>query len=104
LVVDALTPGHLIPLVIVAALLFFGWKQLPDMARSAGKSLRIFRAEVKGMSDEAKSLADPEATQATKSALNAATSPDDVAPEPPRPAEAKAATEAAPDTSGKPAG
>jgi sec-independent protein translocase protein TatA len=50
--VDLFAPGHLIPLLIVVALLFFGWKQLPDMARSVGRSLRIFKTEMKGMGDD----------------------------------------------------
>jgi sec-independent protein translocase protein TatA len=49
---EIFSPGHLIPLLIIAAVLFFGWKQLPDMARSVGKSLRIFKTEMKGMSDD----------------------------------------------------
>jgi sec-independent protein translocase protein TatA len=51
---ELFAPGHLIPLLIVAAILFFGWKQLPDMARSVGKSLRIFKTEMKGMSEDDK--------------------------------------------------
>ena len=51
---ELFSPGHLIVLLVIVGVLFFGWKQLPDMARSAGKSLRIFRTEIKGMSDEAK--------------------------------------------------
>jgi sec-independent protein translocase protein TatA len=97
--VDLFAPGHLIPLLIIAGLLFFGWKQLPDMARSAGRSLRVFRTEVKG-------LADDDAARATNSALTAATTTDT----PPASAPAPAATTAvadditAPDPSGKPAG
>jgi sec-independent protein translocase protein TatA len=49
---EIFSPGHLIPLLIIAAVLFFGWKQLPDMARSVGKSLRIFKTEMKGMNDD----------------------------------------------------
>ncbi|HEY3090334.1 MAG TPA: twin-arginine translocase TatA/TatE family subunit [Jatrophihabitantaceae bacterium] len=49
---EIFSPGHLIPLLIIAAVLFFGWKQLPDMARSVGKSLRIFKTEMKGMGDD----------------------------------------------------
>ena len=30
----------------------FGSKKLPDAARSIGKSMRIFRSEVKGMSND----------------------------------------------------
>jgi sec-independent protein translocase protein TatA len=46
---DALAPGHIVVIVIVAFVLFFGWKQLPDMSRSLGRSLRIFKTEIKGM-------------------------------------------------------
>ncbi len=61
---ELFAPGHLIPLLIVAAILFFGWKQLPDMARSVGKSLRIFKTEMKGMSEDDKAdSADPETSK-----------------------------------------
>lgn len=49
---ELFSPGHLIVLAIVVAVLFFGWKQLPDMSRSLGRSLRIFRTEIKGMSQD----------------------------------------------------
>jgi sec-independent protein translocase protein TatA len=52
---ELFTPGHLLVLAIVIAVLFFGWKQLPDMARSAGRSLRIFKTEIKGMTEDDKS-------------------------------------------------
>ncbi len=55
---ELFSPGHLIPLLIVVAVLFFGWKQLPDMARSVGKSLRIFKTEMKGMSEDDKARDD----------------------------------------------
>ncbi len=48
------SPGHLIVLAIVVAVLFFGWKQLPDMARSLGRSLRVFKTEIKGMTEDDK--------------------------------------------------
>ena len=51
---ELFTPGHLIVLAIVAAVLFFGWKQLPDMARSLGRSLRVFKTEIKGMGEDDK--------------------------------------------------
>jgi sec-independent protein translocase protein TatA len=51
---ELFSPGHLIPLLIIALVLFFGWKQLPDMARSLGRSLRIFKTEIKGMSEDDK--------------------------------------------------
>jgi sec-independent protein translocase protein TatA len=46
---EALTPGHLVVIAIVAFVLFFGWKQLPDMSRSLGRSLRIFKTEIAGV-------------------------------------------------------
>ena len=44
-------PEILILLFIV--LLLFGAKRLPDMARGMGRSLRIFKAETKGLAEEA---------------------------------------------------
>ena len=51
-------PSHLLLLAIVAAILFFGWKQLPDMSRSLGRSLRILKTEIKGMTDDDKARAE----------------------------------------------
>lgn len=45
---------HWLIVAVVAAFLFFGWKQLPDMARSFGRSLRVFKTEIKGMTDDDK--------------------------------------------------
>ncbi len=45
-------PTHWIVIAIVAALLFGGYKKLPEMARSAGKSMRIFKTELKGMESD----------------------------------------------------
>ncbi|MCW1958218.1 MAG: Sec-independent protein translocase subunit TatA [Mycobacterium sp.] len=42
----ALQPWHWIILLLVIVLLF-GSKRLPDAARSLGKSMRIFKSEVK---------------------------------------------------------
>jgi sec-independent protein translocase protein TatA len=44
--VGALQPWHWIILLLVVVLLF-GSKRLPDAARSLGKSMRIFKSEVK---------------------------------------------------------
>ena len=38
-----------IGLIILAVLLLFGYKKLPDASRSLGRSLRIFKGEMKGM-------------------------------------------------------
>jgi sec-independent protein translocase protein TatA len=42
---------HIIVLVIVLILLF-GAKRLPDAARSLGRSMRILKAETKGLADD----------------------------------------------------
>ena len=41
-----------IGLIILAVLLLFGYKKLPDASRSIGRSLRIFKGEMKGMKDD----------------------------------------------------
>ena len=43
---------ELVVLVVVLALLF-GAKRLPDAARGLGRSLRIFKAETKGLAEKA---------------------------------------------------
>lgn len=41
-------------LIVVVLLVLFGWRRLPDMARSVGQSLRIFKSEVEQMTDKDK--------------------------------------------------
>jgi sec-independent protein translocase protein TatA len=80
---NGLQPWHLIILVI-AVVLLFGAKRLPDAARSVGKSMKIFKAETKDlMGDkdkdahadvedaEVKQLAKPVAPAATPTATDA---------------------------------
>jgi sec-independent protein translocase protein TatA len=50
----ALRPWHIIVLVVVI-LLLFGARRLPDLARSVGQSLKIFKNEVKDLADDDKS-------------------------------------------------
>ena len=48
-----LSPWHwLIVAIVVMAL--FGYKKLPDAARSVGRSMRVFKSEMKGMKDDDK--------------------------------------------------
>ncbi|GAA2386406.1 Sec-independent protein translocase protein TatA [Catellatospora methionotrophica] len=49
----ALKPWHLI-LVVVVLVILFGSKKLPDAARSLGRSMRIFKAETKALSEDGK--------------------------------------------------
>ena len=44
--------GWEIVIVLVLLLLLFGAKRLPDAARGLGRSLRIFKAETKGLRDD----------------------------------------------------
>lgn len=44
-------PWHWIVLVVVL-LLVFGSKKLPDMARSIGQSMKIFKKEIKELTEE----------------------------------------------------
>ena len=47
----ALEPWHFLILVLVV-LVLFGGKRLPDAARGLGRSLRIFKSEVKQMQED----------------------------------------------------
>ena len=49
----ALSPWHWAILILVLVLLF-GSKRLPDAARSLGKSMRIFKSEVKELQADQK--------------------------------------------------
>ncbi len=51
--VGSLSPWHWAILLIVVVVLF-GSKKLPDAARSLGKSLRIFKSEVRELQSEGK--------------------------------------------------
>lgn len=46
-----LKPWHIIVLVVVI-LLLFGARRLPDLAKSVGQSLKIFKNEVKDLRDD----------------------------------------------------
>jgi len=55
-------PSHILLLLLVVVVLF-GAKRLPDSARSLGKSMRIFKGEMKEMKEESK---DPDKGSAEK--------------------------------------
>jgi sec-independent protein translocase protein TatA len=53
-------------LILLAFVVLFGYKRLPDATRSLGRSMRIFKAEVKGLhDDEPKQVTGTPATPAT---------------------------------------
>jgi sec-independent protein translocase protein TatA len=70
----ALKPWHIAVLVVVLILLF-GAKRLPDAARSLGRSLRIIKAETKGLVDDDDNLADKADAQAGRQPLPPAAAP-----------------------------
>jgi len=39
-------------IIVLAAVVLFGGKRLPDAARGMDRSLRIFKAEIKGLDDD----------------------------------------------------
>ena len=46
--------GWEILILLGLLVVIFGFKRLPDMARSIGQSARVFKGEMKGMRDEDK--------------------------------------------------
>ena len=44
-------------IIAVVLIVLFGWKKLPDAARSVGRSMRIFKSEVSEMKNDGKSAA-----------------------------------------------
>ena len=67
---NGLQPWHVIILVVVI-IVVFGSKRLPDAARSLGKSMRIFKSEVKELHSEDKSQpAPPPATSVQSERVN----------------------------------
>ena len=64
----ALKPWHIIVFVVVLVLLF-GAKRLPDAARSLGRSLRIIKAETKGLVDDNNDVAEKAEPQVARQPL-----------------------------------
>lgn len=77
---NGLEPWHLI-LVVVAFVLLFGSKRLPDAARGLGKSLRILKSETRALrEDGATETTEPAAAQDSAPAPRPATAPEVPAP------------------------
>ncbi|MGI9226244.1 MAG: Sec-independent protein translocase subunit TatA [Candidatus Nanopelagicaceae bacterium] len=55
-------PSHILILLLVV-LVLFGAKRLPDSARSLGKSMRIFKSELKEMKQEDKKSDNDESSE-----------------------------------------
>lgn len=82
-------PWHLVIVLLVFALLF-GSRKLPDAARGLGRSMRIFRAEMRSEQDEPTgpaappAIAEPTPPVAAESTRLVAESVQDAVPPPPR--------------------
>jgi sec-independent protein translocase protein TatA len=74
--------GWEIVIILALLLLLFGAKRLPDAARGLGRSLRVFKAETKGLRDdnEDKNLSDDAPTPTRE--IEGTTAPRDSAPRP----------------------
>ncbi len=96
---NGLEPWHLI-LVVLAFVLLFGSKRLPDAARGLGKSLRILKSETRALREDgadetpeptaAAAAPSTAATAATAAPSTAATATMSTAPEVPAPQPAPA--------------
>ena len=80
-------------IIILLLVLLFGARRLPDAARSIGRSLRIFKAETKGLVDDSAAPAGPSqpaptVTQSAPAPITPAAAPavPQAAPLPPAPA------------------
>jgi sec-independent protein translocase protein TatA len=60
-------------IIVAVVLLLFGYKKLPDATRAVGRSLRIFRGEIKGMTDD--DVASKEPAQTARGTLGATDQP-----------------------------
>ncbi|KAB7742977.1 Sec-independent protein translocase subunit TatA [Nostocoides sp. F2B08] len=74
--------GQEILIIVILLILVFGWKRLPDAARSLGRSARVFKSEVEEMKKDGKSDASDETVTGQSSETRQ--SPQ-VAPPPPNP-------------------
>jgi sec-independent protein translocase protein TatA len=74
---DLFEGPHLVILTLVIVALF-GWKRLPDAARSLGRSMRIFKSEV----NEMKSDGNATSSDASRDTVNAAKDHPSAEPDP----------------------
>ena len=71
----SLPGGWELILIVLVIMVLFGAKRLPEASRSLGRSMRIFKAETKGLRDD-----DEPKTTTTTTALTETHVPEPVAP------------------------
>ena len=79
-------------IIAIVVLVLFGSKKLPDAARSIGRSLRIFKAETKGLRDDEDAARQPAAPAPAPAPLPIASPPPADAPAQPATAQAPVQT------------
>ena len=77
------TPELLI--IAVLLLVLFGAKRLPDSARSLGRSLRIFKAETKGLRSDDDTVIAPTGVSAGETTIPGGATPGSMPVTPPTP-------------------
>ncbi|WP_233549797.1 twin-arginine translocase TatA/TatE family subunit [Cellulomonas rhizosphaerae] len=84
-------PATLVFLLLLVVVLF-GYKRLPDVAKSVGQSMKIFKSEIKTMNDDAPAPQNPAAPDvtATNTTAHTATAPANPGPAAPAVPEASA--------------
>ncbi len=93
-------------IIVAVVLLLFGYKKLPDATRAVGRSLRIFRGEIKGMTEDDVSTKAPAQTGRGTLGGSGQAAPDQAAGSQPTtgtPAPPAAASPAPPQSSDAPA-
>jgi sec-independent protein translocase protein TatA len=72
-------PWHWVVLAIIVIALF-GYKKLPDASRALGRSLRIFKSEIKGMAEDDNERSKPSADDDEPKSVQAPAEPKAIAP------------------------
>jgi sec-independent protein translocase protein TatA len=72
-------------LILIVLVLLFGAKKLPDLSRSLGRSMRIFKSEIKQMKDDDEPVVPPRPIEGTiQPEARPAAEPRQVVPDPER--------------------
>ncbi len=94
--------GPAILVVVIFAVVLFGAKRLPDLARSLGQSMRILKSETKALRAEDGPAGEPAPAQAPAEPLPRTIKAAPGAPGPSRPVAGEQPPQASPQGSGQP--
>ena len=84
--------GWELALVVLVIMVLFGYKKLPDATRSLGRSMRIFKAETRGLRDDSDTVADGTAKGGATGTTSVTAEP--ISPPPPSSPPSSAASDA----------